>query len=169
VDPQTIFAELLADYQGQPCAELGVLLALHRAVANLHQTHHWQASGPLFYQDHLLFERLYTTVNGFIDGLAEKAVGMGTANLVNAQTQSQQMDALIEYFCGQGANPLAISNHAEEACCALIDLSIQNLRTNNQLTDGIENMLQGICDTHEGLRYLLKQRLLENPNVAPTI
>lgn len=162
MDPQAIFAELLTDYQGQPCAELGVLLALHRAVADLHQTHHWQAQGQLFYQDHLLFERLYNTVNGFIDGLAEKAVGMGSAALVNAPTQSQQRDALIEYFYSQGADPLSISNHAEETCCALLALSIQNLKATNQLTDGIENMLQGICDAHEGLRYLLKQRLTQN-------
>jgi DNA-binding ferritin-like protein len=162
MDPQSLFTELLSDYQGQPCAELGVLLALHRAAADIHQTHHWQASGEFFYQDHLLFERLYTTVNGFIDGLAEKAVGMGNVQLVNAPTQSQQRDALIEYFYSQGTEPFTISNHVEETCCALIDLSLQNLKATNTLSDGIENMLQGICDAHEGLRYLLKQRLLSN-------
>lgn len=162
MDPQTLFTELMNDYQDQPRAELGVLLALHRAVASLHQTHHWQAKGQLFYQDHLLFERLYSTVNGLIDGLAEKAVGMGSIYLVGAQTQSQQMDALIEYFCSQSLDSLSVSNHAEETCCALIELSLQNLESKNELTDGIENMLQGFCDTHEGLRYLLKQRLTAN-------
>jgi len=161
MDPQTIFAELISDYQGQPYAELGVLLALHRAVANIHQTNHWQASGPLFYQDHLLFERLYTTVNGVIDGLAEKAVGLGSPALVNVQLQSQQIDALIEYFCSQCAEPMLLSQHAEDISCALIHVSLDNLKNSNMLTDGIENMLQGICDTHESLRYLLKQRLTQ--------
>jgi hypothetical protein len=34
-------------------------LAALRALAMVHQTHHWLTSGPAFYADHLLFERLY--------------------------------------------------------------------------------------------------------------
>lgn len=161
MDPQTIFAELISDYQGQSYAELGVLLALHRAAADIHQTNHWQASGPLFYQDHLLFERLYSTVNGVIDGLAEKAVGLGSPALVSAPTQSQQIDALIEYFCSTRSEPMLLSQHVEDTCCALLHVSIENLKNTGMLTDGVDNLLQGLCDIHENLRYLLKQRLAQ--------
>lgn len=41
------------------------------------QLAHWNVDGPEFYQFHLLFERVYETVNGKIDALAEQDRGQG--------------------------------------------------------------------------------------------
>jgi len=38
---------------------------------------HWNIEGSDFYQFHLLFERIYETVDGKVDGLAEQARGLG--------------------------------------------------------------------------------------------
>jgi len=38
---------------------------------------HWNIEGTDFYQFHLLFERIYETVDGKVDGLAEQARGLG--------------------------------------------------------------------------------------------
>ena len=67
----------------QEYAEVGIFLDLLRALSFLHQTHHWQSSGANFMGDHLLYSRLYDTVNGEIDGVGERAVGLGVPELVD--------------------------------------------------------------------------------------
>src|SRR4051812_18132683 len=51
------------------------LLGKLRLLAMYYQTAHWQSKNPIFYSDHLLFDRLYNAVNAEIDGVAERAVG----------------------------------------------------------------------------------------------
>ena len=52
--------------------------ALKRVLANEYafalkaQNFHWNTEGPLFYQHHLLFERIYDEVYGSIDKFAEE-------------------------------------------------------------------------------------------------
>lgn len=38
---------------------------------------HWNITGMLFYQLHLMFERVYGVLDGQVDGLAEQARGCG--------------------------------------------------------------------------------------------
>jgi DNA-binding ferritin-like protein len=46
-------------------------------VANAAQLAHWNITGKDFYQLHLMFERIYGTLSGQLDGLAEQARGCG--------------------------------------------------------------------------------------------
>ena len=50
---------------------VAVLVSL-RALALLHQTHHWLSDGPEYYADHLLFERLYNETVEEIDAIGER-------------------------------------------------------------------------------------------------
>ena len=59
------------------------LLGKLRLLALYYQTAHWQSKNPIFYADHLLFERLYDAVNGEIDGVAERAIGVTDQSAVN--------------------------------------------------------------------------------------
>lgn len=154
-----MFQELLSDYGDQPYGALAVVLAMHRAVAAMHQTNHWQATGPTAYSDHLLFQRLYETVDGFVDGLAERAVGMGGNELVNPILQAHQIDAIVDCCAGNTLDGITCSHHCEEMCKHTTVLARKHLEALGQLTDGIDNLLQGIIDKHEELLYLLKQRI----------
>jgi len=51
---------------------LKTAFASEYAFAIKAQNFHWNAEGPLFYQLHLLFERIYTEVYGSIDTFAEQ-------------------------------------------------------------------------------------------------
>lgn len=165
MDPQSVLTELLADYGEQPYAELAVITAVQRAAAIVHQAHHWRTRGPLSYSDHLLFERIYNTVNESVDGLAEKTVGLGSHLLVHASTQINQIGALVQLFSGDtaavdSAEYYPQCSYAVEAqTVTLISLAKNSLESKGQLSDGLDNMLQGILDVHENLIYLLKQRI----------
>ena len=48
-----------ADIRGKMCEQLNLLLADTIALRDMYKKHHWQVSGPTFYQLHLLFDKHY--------------------------------------------------------------------------------------------------------------
>lgn len=161
-----IFLEnMLSQWGATPYAHLSLLLVHLRYVALIHQTHHWTAKGDPFYGDHLLFQRLYETVIQEIDAVAEKAVGLGCADTVNLQLQAQQLSQLSTEYGTSMTLPTS-SDLAKRSLAAEVSLlrcaahCAQSLKDLGLLTRGLDNMLQGIEDTHEGSVYLLKQRCM---------
>lgn len=154
----------LAEYGGAPYAELSVVMAALRAEAMIHQTHHWQTRGQAYYADHQLFERIYGAVNGFIDGLAEKAVGLGGEVLVQPLLQVSQVTVFSKLFYGDAPVkpypeelPL-LSLRALLKSSILLQMAYGLLKEKGNLSLGTDNFLQGVADTQENLVYLLKQR-----------
>jgi DNA-binding ferritin-like protein len=156
---------LVAWFNGAPMAELGVLVAALRAAAFVHQTHHWQARGGNFYGDHLLFGRLYDESQGFVDQLAERSVGAGSRNLVCPKQQVQLLGSLVQAWCGVGSEDpsptkmVSLSLAIELFILRALKGARERLEANGNLSDGIDNLLQGVADKHEEFTYLLQQRL----------
>ncbi|HEX6465039.1 MAG TPA: DNA starvation/stationary phase protection protein [Vicinamibacterales bacterium] len=63
------------------CAEsvesLNQLLADTITLRDLYKKHHWQVSGPTFYQLHLLFDKHYEEQNALVDAIAERIQQLG--------------------------------------------------------------------------------------------
>lgn len=144
-------------------AELSILLVYLRYLAALHQTHHWVCRGDAFYGDHKLFEELYACVIQEIDAVAEKAVGLGSEHNVNLSLQIIQLGQLGK-AC---ASPQTVPQTSDLAKASLVaefnflkvlTATMQVMRANKTMTDGVENMLQGIADRHEAHIYKLKRR-----------
>jgi hypothetical protein len=154
----------MADYGNAPKAELAVLLACFRAEAMLHQAHHWQTRGQNFWSDHLLFERVYGEVNGFIDRVAERAVGSGHLVFVQPLMQVSHMVRFSKLFYGDASVTPApaelpfLSYRALLGSMVVLQRAIMSLESGGHLTGGLDNLLQGFADTQEQLVYLLKQR-----------
>jgi DNA-binding ferritin-like protein len=161
--PALALGNMLAEWGGIPYAELSLLLSHLRFLSLTHQTHHWTAKGDPFYGDHLLFERLYNTVVQEIDHVAERAVGLGGDQNVNLMLQASQVMRLANAYGASGSVPQAgelarRSLLAETSFVQTIDAMCCLMKERGGLTAGIENMLQGIADVHEGHVYLLKRR-----------
>lgn len=141
---------------------LSMLLAYLKAALHVHQTHHWQTSGKSYYADHLLFERIYDESEDFVDELAEKAVGLGSIELVDCLKQSELVHEIITSICKSTKDSpdemVAKSLAVEEALLELVKKTIDNLEYDDKLSHGISNLLEGIADKHETFVYLLKQR-----------
>lgn len=142
-----------------PGASLASLLALLRAVYQIHQAAHWQSRGTSYYGDHLLFQRLYEAVLPEIDAVAERTVGTAGIPFVDPVGQAAQTHAFISTVRGDrvvrsSADLAAIGLQFESALLAAIDEIMQQ-----RLPHGTQNLLQGIADTHMGHVYLLQQRL----------
>jgi DNA-binding ferritin-like protein len=158
--------DLFITYGDEKYAEVAIFIDLLRGLQMLYQTSHWQTSGPTYYGDHLLFERLYNALGEDIDALGEKSVGMGTERLVDYRHSLQNMqmflDAADDMMTAANENPaqkhIARAMRAETAFLRAGESLMNMLEQKGMLTRGIENLLGGILDKHEGLLYLIKQR-----------
>lgn len=154
----------IGPYAEMQYGELGGVLVLLRAVSMIHQTNHWATTGSAFYSDHLLFDRLYGTLIGEIDQIAEKAVGLGGPQLVVASTLAKSTAEVISELCGaQPVEPDAnsrvmLSLQAELRFLVMMQMVAKQMEEKGLLTRGLDNMLAGIEDKHEEHVYLLKQR-----------
>jgi starvation-inducible DNA-binding protein len=158
-DARVLLEDLCGDWGGVKHCELAVLLSATRALAQLHQTHHWQAGGETYYGDHLLFDRLYSDVNEEIDQIAERLVGVASPDLVDVGTVAAQVERVLrEAFRTDGKDPVAASLAAEELYLDLLGSVSTSLDEQDLLSYGTDDLLAGIADKHEEHVYLLKRR-----------
>ncbi len=76
----TLRARLLglpSDVREQSVSLLNPLLQDTIMLRELYKKHHWQVSGPTFYQLHLLFDKHYAEQNRLVDELAERIQTLG--------------------------------------------------------------------------------------------
>ena len=63
---------------------LNQLLADTMTLRDLYKKHHWQVSGPTFYQLHLLFDKHYDEQNALVDAIAERIQLLGGVSIAMA-------------------------------------------------------------------------------------
>lgn len=145
----------------QPLADL---LALYRAAAAIHQSHHWQTRGSHYYSDHLLFQRIYEETSGLIDGLAERTVGLGHWILVDVPSQSQAIAEAVRMFSVGGyvrpQEMIRTSYNLTVSLRSAIQLVIDRLTEKGIYTAGLDDLLPANASTIETHGYLLGQRLV---------
>jgi len=163
VDNQIAFDNAVAEWGAVPNPQLSVLLTQLRYLFLIHQTHHWISRGSSYYGDHLLFMRLYENIDDEIDALAEKMIGLGTIDSVSLFLQIAQVNKLIQGYGSLSTVPTQDelarrSLAAEMSFLKYVARAVDQLKSVNVLTRGLDNLLAGIEDKHEEHVYLLKQR-----------
>src|SRR5882757_9271715 len=78
--PHPLSARVRADM----VAKLNQLLADSISLRDMYKKHHWQVSGPTFYQLHLLFDKHYGEQNELVDLLAERIQSLGGVSIAMA-------------------------------------------------------------------------------------
>lgn len=68
---------LSADACGYGVMALNQMLADTSTLRDLYKKHHWQISGPAFYQLHLLFDKHYEEQDALVDQIAERIQLLG--------------------------------------------------------------------------------------------
>jgi DNA-binding ferritin-like protein len=129
-------------------------LAMLRGLSWLYQTAHWQALGDLFYQDHLLFERLYGNVEGEVDGLAEKIIGLYGFEIVSAPDIVARTAQFVNTLWPV-ANPFERTLKAEHILLGYIQDELEQ----DGIPTGYRVFLEDILSKHDENLYLIQQRL----------
>lgn len=135
------------------------LLSCSRAMSMYYQHIHWVSKNSLSFQDHLLAERLYGEINGAVDSIAEKSIGVtGDPDCVNLQTNLMLIQEKIK------ALPMQSKENADLFKAALgLEQEFINYCTQYEKIPGVslgfQNLLADLADAAEGRVYLLRQRL----------
>lgn len=133
------------------------LLASLRALLELHRTHHWQASGPTSYSDHLLFQRIYEPIPAQVDTLAEKLVALCGPDVVSLPRQLVMMQKYSQLWMGD-REPVDSSLYAEQDFQKVLSKCYNILKTSGRLTLGLDDFLMSLSSEHDTSVYLLRQR-----------
>lgn len=142
---------------GEEGKEFKLLLSFVRALTHIFQYMHWRSSGTNYYGDHLLYDRIYSETVNEIDQIAEKAIGLAdNSNAIHPIEDAKYTATIISKLVSGEFNPESFSEMGIAAEKELLKL-IERMMSNNK-SDGVQNMLQGIADKHEGHLYLLQQR-----------
>ena len=72
---------LAEDTRRASADNLNQLLADTITLRDLYKKHHWQVSGPTFYQLHLLFDKHFTEQNELVDLIAERIMMLGGVSI----------------------------------------------------------------------------------------
>jgi hypothetical protein len=146
--PGSGIAKLAASATDQS-SHLALLVAWHRALFAIHQTHHWQTRGTSYYADHQL---------------AERAIGTGDVTAVALRMQLGLLNQVLDVLYKDVPADVppeqmpAISLSAEETLLQFLRVSYDVLEKAGTLTMGVDDLLQAIASKHEEFVYLLKQR-----------
>jgi starvation-inducible DNA-binding protein len=72
---------LAEEIRRESAENLNQLLADTITLRDLYKKHHWQVSGPTFYQLHLLFDKHFGEQNELVDLIAERIMMLGGVSL----------------------------------------------------------------------------------------
>jgi starvation-inducible DNA-binding protein len=72
---------LAEDTRRASADNLNQLLADTMTLRDLYKKHHWQASGPTFYQLHLLFDKHFNEQSDLVDLIAERIMILGGVSI----------------------------------------------------------------------------------------
>lgn len=137
---------------------LKYFLGLLQALRNNHQFCHWQTKGDQFYGDHLLFQRLYESLDAEIDAFAEKCIGM-SGNFFSSTDLSHLVDAWLHRWETNSdclvSRCLLAEEDFQDAASGLYDF----LKESGAITLGMDDFLMATASAHETNLYLLQQRL----------
>lgn len=143
------------------------LLAALQGLSLIHRVGHWTSNGPNSYSDHLLFERLYDSVEGEVDKVAEKALGlpleMGLGSLELDPLALCKVTSSFLRLIPSPAVGVVEALKAERAFLTVLAESMSEIAALTALDPikgkGVDNLLAGIMDKHEEHVYLLQQRV----------
>src|SRR6202050_3934364 len=154
IQPYGKIAKLPIALDQQVCAAdvelLNQILADTMTLRDMYKKHHWQVSGPTFYQLHLLFDKHFGEQSELVDTLAERIQTLGGIALAMAHDVAEttrvgrlprgREDATIQLFRLLQAHELIIDESREAAHAAAArgddgtnDLLVSDVLRRNEL------------------------------------
>jgi starvation-inducible DNA-binding protein len=144
---------------------LNQLLADTITLRDLYKKHHWQVSGPTFYQLHLLFDKHFNEQNELVDEIGERIMTLGGVS-VAMSADVAEMTLVPRPPRGREAVPVQISRllHAHE-------IVLREARTMARLAaeqgdDGTNDLLvSNVIRTNEMQVWFVAEHVVDVPLV----
>lgn len=156
-------SKILGKMKSGPEAKFLQVFCALKALATLHQHAHWNVKGQNFYEDHLLFERLYNNTFRDIDLFAEKLIGLLQIPIPAVLTSKKIAECLEKWSSedGQVKGDILLKEalSAEKDMVGFLKELSDELEGSPFKTLGFDDLIGAMTSTHEESLYLLQQRL----------
>jgi DNA-binding ferritin-like protein len=131
------------------------LIYIIQALNVFYRSAHWRSKGVNFYQDHLLFERLYSKLDDEVDSLVELLIATsGDDSFASPQLFNQRVQRYIPVGKATAQENLQSALQTETELLAAIQAINES-----EAQAGIYNQIATIADNHTRNLYLIKQAL----------
>jgi len=154
---------LSAGVRAEMVGKLNQLLADSSTLRDMYKKHHWQVSGPTFYQLHLLFDKHYAEQVEIIDTIAERVQLLGGVS-VAMPADVAEMTSIPEVPKDREPAPVQISRLLE-AHKLIMKLSSEIAAAATKAgDDGTNDMVVGdVLRPNELQSWFLSEHLVDTP------
>jgi starvation-inducible DNA-binding protein len=135
-------------------------------LRDLYKKHHWQVSGPTFYQLHLLFDKHFGEQSELVDSIAERIQSLGGVSIAMAHDVAE-MTLIPRPPRGRDDVSVQLARllHAHEI--VLKEARAMARRAAEAGDDGTNDLLvSDVIRTNEGQVWFLSEHLVDTPLVA---
>jgi starvation-inducible DNA-binding protein len=156
---------LAEDIRRESTDNLNQLLADTITLRDLYKKHHWQVSGPTFYQLHLLFDKHFGEQNELVDLIAERIMMLGGVSVAMAADVAE-MTLIPRPPKGREEVPVQISRllHAHEI--VLKEARTMARQAAQEEDDGTNDLLvSSVIRTNEMQVWFVGEHLVDGPLV----
>ncbi len=156
---------LAEDTRRESVNNLNQLLADTITLRDLYKKHHWQVSGPTFYQLHLLFDKHFGEQNELVDLIAERIMMLGGVS-VAMSADVAEMTLIPRPPKGREEVPVQISRllHAHEI--VLKEARTMARQATQEGDDGTNDLLvSSVIRTNEMQVWFVAEHLVDGPLV----
>jgi starvation-inducible DNA-binding protein len=151
--------------RAQSVEALNQILTDTIVLRDLYKKHHWQASGPTFYQMHLLFDKHYDEQVELVDKIAERVQSLGGIAVAMAH-DVVEMTKLERPPRGREELPVQISRLLEAHEVILSEAHRMAHEAAECGDDGTNDLLvSDIIRTNEMQVWFLSEHLVDTPLV----
>jgi starvation-inducible DNA-binding protein len=146
-------------------AALNQLLADTMTIRDLYKKHHWQVSGPTFYQLHLLFDKHYEEQSELVDTIAERIQSLGGLAIAMAPDVAETT-RVERPPRGREETPVQISRLLEAHEMILKFAREEAAKASGRGDDGTNDLLvSDVIRRHEMQVWFLAEHLVDTPEV----
>lgn len=146
-------------------AQLNLLLADSMTTRDLYKKAHWQASGPTFYQLHLLFDKHFKEQSELIDSIAERIQTLGGVSVAIA-ADVVETTRIARPPCGREEVPVQISRLLDAHRLIIGHVRELARRALTLGDDGTNDLLiSQVLRTNELQAWFLSEHLVNTPLV----
>jgi starvation-inducible DNA-binding protein len=154
---------LSTDVRAEMVGKLNQLLADSSTLRDMYKKHHWQVSGPTFYQLHLLFDKHYAEQVEIVDTIAERIQLLGGVSVAMGGHVAE-MTGIPEAPKGRESVPVQISRLLEAHKLIMKRCSEIAAAADKAGDDGTNDMVVGdVLRPNELQSWFLSEHLVDTP------
>jgi len=156
---------LAEDTRRESADNLNQLLADTITLRDLYKKHHWQVSGPTFYQLHLLFDKHFGEQNELVDVIAERIMMLGGVSVAMAADVAE-MTLVPRPPKGREEVPVQISRLLHAHAVVLEEARAMARRAAEAGDDGTNDLLvSDVIRTNEMQVWFVAEHVVDAPLV----